>query len=276
MNQTKDIQYGKFQDQKEIIDISLDFILSNNYEYGPDFEDKEKEYAVSKINTRDNISRIYFSFKIKGFATSGDEYVEIDSENNILTRRVTTFPKLNRPRLLISITIISVLFAAISIPWILFNSEDLDPLYKSGKVLWIKSSEPQYNQKINYDGPDAFTGELTNWEIDSTDQGRYLGLLKLQIINETANTITLNINDNAAEILASDGKTYFPSNSIDRAYEIPKLDNKYKVNDFIPLWGDITLVEGTQVIGYLVVDLPKDVTISRLRWIASDTVTINY
>ena len=55
-----------------------------------------------------------------------------------------------------------------------------------------------------------------------------------------------------------------------------KLDNKYKVNDFIPLWGDITLVEGTQVIGYLVVDLPKDVTISRLRWIASDTVTINY
>ena len=44
MNQTKDIQYGKFQDQKEIIDISLDFILSNKYEYGPDFEDKDKEY----------------------------------------------------------------------------------------------------------------------------------------------------------------------------------------------------------------------------------------
>ena len=80
MNQTKDIQYGKFQDQKEIIDISLDFILSNKYEYGPDFEDKNKEYAVSKINTQDNISRIYFSFKIKGFATSGEEYVEIDSE----------------------------------------------------------------------------------------------------------------------------------------------------------------------------------------------------
>ena len=33
MNQTKNIQYGKFQDQKEIIDISLDFILSNKYEY---------------------------------------------------------------------------------------------------------------------------------------------------------------------------------------------------------------------------------------------------
>ena len=52
--------------------------------------------------------------------------------------------------------------------------------------------------------------------------------------------------------------------------------HKGKDCDFIPLWGDITLVEGTQVIGYLVVDLPKDVTISRLRWIASDTVTINY
>ena len=49
MNQTKEIQYGKFQDQKEIIDISLDFILSNKYEYGPDFEDKEKEYIQSVI-----------------------------------------------------------------------------------------------------------------------------------------------------------------------------------------------------------------------------------
>ena len=53
MNQTKNIQYGKFQDQKEIIDISLDFILSNKYEYGPDFEAIDKEYAVSKINTLD-------------------------------------------------------------------------------------------------------------------------------------------------------------------------------------------------------------------------------
>ena len=117
---------------------------------------------------------------------------------------------------------------------------------------------------------------MTNWEIDSTDKGSYLGFIKLQIINETANTITLNIDSNAAELLASNGKTYFPTNSVSRAYEINKLDNNYKVNDFIPLWGDITLVEGTQVIGYLLVDLPKDVTVSRLRWIASDTVTINY
>jgi len=130
--------------------------------------------------------------------------------------------------------------------------------------------------KINYDGPDVDTGKLTNWEIDSTDKGSYLGFIKLQIINETANTITLNIDTNAAELLASNGKTYFPTNSVSRAYEINKLDNNYKVNDFIPLWGDITLVEGTQVIGYLLVDLPKDVTVSRLRWIASDTVTINY
>ena len=102
------------------------------------------------------------------------------------------------------------------------------------------------------------------------------GYIKLQIINETANTITLNIDSNAAEFLASNGKTYSLSNSVSRAYEISKIQNNYKVNDFIPLWGDITLVEGTEVIGYLLVDLPKDVTINRLRWIASDTVTINY
>ena len=158
-------------------------------------------------------------------------------------------------------TFISVLFAMISIPWLFLNSDEMDPLYKSGKVLWIKSDEPKYNSKINYDGPDALSGKLTNWEIDSNDNSTYLGYIKLQIINETANTITLNIDSNAAEFLASNGKTYSLSNSVSRAY---------------PLWGDITLVEGTEVIGYLLVDLPKDVTINRLRWIASDTVTINY
>jgi hypothetical protein len=276
MNDLKEINYGKFIDSKEIIDISLKFILSNKYEYGPDFEEKDKTYDVAKIQTSNDISRIYFNFKITGFANPGEEYIEIDSENNILTRRVTKFPKLNKPKFLIAMTIFSVIFAAISIPWLFLNTEELDPLYKSGKVLWIKSGEPRYESKINYDGPDAFTGELTNWEIDSNDKGSYLGFIKLQIINETANTITLNIDSNSAELLSSNGKTYSPTNSITRAYEISKIQNNYKVNDFIPLWGDITLVEGTEVIGYLLVDLPKDVTISRLRWIASDTVTINY
>ena len=276
MNDLENLNYGKFQDSKKIIDISLNFIISNKYEYGPDFENKDKQYTVSKIETDNDISRIYFSYKIQGFSNSGEEYIEIDSENNVLTRRVTKFPKLNKPKFLIALTIFSVLFAAILIPWLFLNSDELDPLYKSGKVLWIKSGEPTYDLKINYDGPDVDTGKLTNWEIDSNDKGSYLGFIKLQIINETANTITLNIDTNAAELLASNGKTYFPTNSVSRAYEINKLDNNYKVNDFIPLWGDITLVEGTQVIGYLLVDLPKDVTVSRLRWIASDTVTINY
>ena len=276
MNDLENLNYGKFQDSKKIIDISLNFIISNKYEYGPDFENKDKHYTVSKIETDNDISRIYFSYKIQGFSNSGEEYIEIDSENNVLTRRVTKFPKLNKPKFLIALTIFSVLFAAVLIPWLFLNSDELDPLYKSGKVLWIKSGEPTYDLKINYDGPDVDTGKLTNWEIDSTDKGSYLGFIKLQIINETANTITLNIDSNAAELLASNGKTYFPTNSVSRAYEINKLDNNYKVNDFIPLWGDITLVEGTQVIGYLLVDLPKDVTVSRLRWIASDTVTINY
>jgi len=276
MNDLENLNYGKFQDSKKIIDISLNFIISNKYEYGPDFENKDKQYTVSKIETDNDISRIYFSYKIEGFSNSGEEYIEIDSENNVLTRRVTKFPKLNKPKFLIALTIFSVLFAAVLIPWLFLNSDELDPLYKSGKVLWIKSGEPTYDLKINYDGPDVDTGKLTNWEIDSNDKGSYLGFIKLQIINETANTITLNIDTNAAELLASNGKTYFPTNSVSRAYEINKLDNNYKVNDFIPLWGDITLVEGTQVIGYLLVDLPKDVTVSRLRWIASDTVTINY
>ena len=53
-------------------------------------------------------------------------------------------------------------------------------------------------------------------------------------------------------------------------------NKNFEVKGFVPLWGDITLVQGTQVSGYLITDLPKDVTIRRLRWTSSDTVTINY
>ena len=51
---------------------------------------------------------------IKGFSNPGEEYIEIDSENKILTRRVTKFPKLNKPKFLIGLTFISVLFAIFS------------------------------------------------------------------------------------------------------------------------------------------------------------------
>ena len=73
-----------FRIKRKIIDISLDFILSNKYEYGPDFEDKDKEYTGSHKYARIIFQEFIFRSKIKGFATSGERYVEIDSENNIL------------------------------------------------------------------------------------------------------------------------------------------------------------------------------------------------
>ena len=46
MNDLENLNYGKFQDSKKIIDISLNFIISNKYEYGPDFENKEGKYQL--------------------------------------------------------------------------------------------------------------------------------------------------------------------------------------------------------------------------------------
>ena len=95
-------------------------------------------------------------------------------------------------------------------------------------------------------------------------------------IRDRANTITVNIDENCAEFLSSNGKTYSPSNTITRAKEVSNIIKDHEVKDFVPLWGDITLVQGTQVVGYLIVDLPRDVTINRLRWVSSDSVTLDY
>ncbi len=76
------------------------------------------------------------------------EYVEIDAKNNVLTRRIEKFPKSKKPLILMFTTFFSVLLAVIVIPWVFLNSDNVDPLYKSGKVLWIKSDAPVYQNKI--------------------------------------------------------------------------------------------------------------------------------
>ena len=270
------LDYKKFIDNKDLIDNAHQHLIDNEYEYGPDFRNKEKNYSVNKIETKDNVSRVYFEFAISGFSELGLEYVEIDTKNNVLTRRIEKFPKSKKPLILMFTTFFSVLLAVIVIPWVFLNSDNVDPLYKSGKVLWIKSDAPVYQNKIHYDGPDVATNQLLNWQIESIDNDRHIGLVKLEVINETANTITVNIDENCAEFLSSNGKTYSPSNTITRAKEVSNIIKDHEVKDFVPLWGDITLVQGTQVVGYLIVDLPRDVTINRLRWVSSDSVTIDY
>ena len=276
VEQNIDIDYKNFSDFKEKIDIALSFILENIYEYGPDFQNKNKRYSISNIESKNDITRIYINFNVDGFSNLGQEYVELDNENKILTRRIIKFPKLKKPVILITTTILSVLLAMFVIPWIFLNSDNVDPLYKTGKVLWLRSEKPIYQEIVNYQGPEATTNTLTTWQIENTDKSTYVGIIKLQIINETANTITINIDENCAELLASNGVTYSPVNSILRAKPSENKSKNFEVKDFVPLWGDITLVQGTQVSGYIIIDLPKDVTIRRLRWISSDTVTINY
>ena len=271
-----DIDYKNFSKFKEKIDIGIGFILDNLYEYGPTFQKKSKLYSVSSVESNNDITRIYINFSVEGFPNSGEEYIELDNENNVLTRRIIKFPKLKKPVILIATTMLSVLLAIIVIPWIFLNSDNVDPLYKSGKVLWLKSEKPFYQEIVNYQGPEATTNSLTTWQIDNTDKSTYVALIKLQLINETANTITVNIDENCAEILASNGVTYSPANTILRAKPADSQNKNFEVKDFVPLWGDITLVQGTQVSGYIIADLPKDVTIRRLRWTSSDTVTINY
>ena len=271
-----DIDYKKFSKFKEKIDIGIGFILDNLYEYGPTFQEKSKLYSVFNVESNNDITRIYINFSVEGFPNSGEEYIELDNENNVLTRRIIKFPNLKKPVILIATTMLSVLLAIIVIPWIFLNSDNVDPLYKSGKVLWLKSENPLYQEIVNYQGPEATTNNLTTWQIDNTDKSTYIALIKLQLINETANTITVNIDENCAEFLASNGVTYSPANTILRAKAADSQNKNFEVKDFVPLWGDITLVQGTQVSGYIIADLPKDVTIRRLRWTSSDTVTINY
>ena len=97
------LDYKKFIDHKDLIDNAHKHLSDNEYEYGPDFRNKEKNYSVNKIETKDNVSSVYFDFAISGFSELGLEYVEIDSEKNVLTRRIEKYPKSKKPLILLSL-----------------------------------------------------------------------------------------------------------------------------------------------------------------------------
>ena len=180
--------------------------------------------------------------------------------------------------------------------------------YYKGETLHVSIADVTRTDELRWTAP---SGELTQ---DSSDEEAYriiptlagneLVLMRVKVENHTVPSASVDIDRNAAELLDSLQVRYRPLDISELAEESDmsgKASDRCNVplNPEAPqdcvkfLWnplheevqrdGRIELVERPQVLrrgtgldGWLVFELPKNAVITSFRWLAGDTVTINF
>ena len=261
------------------VQFALNYVKENKYAYGPAYSSKNLVWNVDKIEESDSgITRIYINYKVSEESKNyGSEYIDIDQENNILSRRQIKILKDPKPVVLMVLTFVSIVIAALSIPIMIFDPFSGDKLYVGGRTLWLRSEEPKTLDYILYEASDT-KGDMYFWEIMPDDMdSNNLALVEITISNQKSNTVNLNIDYESSELHTEDAK-YKPLNIIQRA-EAKTNDDFSKTNtieNFIPMWGKVVLNRGEQIRGYIVFEVKKNSDYKQFRWKTADTIIVNY
>ncbi|MEC7880665.1 MAG: hypothetical protein VX590_01545 [Chloroflexota bacterium] len=165
------------------------------------------------------------------------------------------------------IAIISVLASTLITLLLIFNPfEDYDPLYVSGKTLYIKSYEPLIVKDYRYLDLD------NSQKILNAPEGKSLAILNIEITNAASSEIRMISNESSSEFISKDGFTYMPVNpySISTDTDINGEDLSY------PIWGSFTLNNMERAEGFLLFIVKDTFKPDKFAWIASDRVLITF
>ena len=170
-------------------------------------------------------------------------------------------------RSLALIAIISVLSSVVITSLLIFNPfENYDPLYVSGKTLYIKSYEPLIVEEYRYLGLD------NSQKLLSAPEGKSLVILNIEITNAASSEIRMISNENSSEFISKDGFTYMPTDpsSISKDSMSNNKDLPY------PIWGSFTLNNMEMTEGFLLFVVKDTFKPDKFAWIASDRVLISF
>ena len=150
---------------------------------------------------------------------------------------------------------------------LIFNPfEDYDPLYVSGRTLYIKSYEPLIVDEYRYLDLD------NSQKLLSAPEGKSLAILNIEITNAASSEIRIVSDENSSEFISKDGFTYMP---IDPS-SISKDNMKNNKDSSYPIWGSFTLNNMERAEGFLLFIVKDTFKPDKFAWIASDRVLISF
>ena len=155
--------------------------------------------------------------------------------------------------------------------------------YRTGGVKTPSRCDPADPNDSALDQP--LTEETKHWEITPSSSELELVLLKLKVENHTATNAVVNIDERAAELRDVVQRKYFPINVNDTMVEVGEPENPYDERSMVFLWnklsptGEARAVElrrGCGLEGWLLFEAPIDTKFREFKWVAGDSLTIDF
>lgn len=148
-------------------------------------------------------------------------------------------------------------------------SADPDIIAVRGRSIEIHAERPVVVEKVAY----SFGGE--HREIRPRASNRQLALVEVTVVNRTSTTMPLLVNPEAARIGDRRGERIEARNPFED-YKV--VDHASEDEDaYAPLlWGDIELNREFQVQGWMIFDVPKNLTLGSFWWHEIDEVVGDY
>ena len=129
---------------------------------------------------------------------------------------------MNTNKLLLIIAVSSVLLAIILIPMIIFKPWiPVDPLYVSGKVFYLRVTEPLVSDEIVFSGKSQ-SGELTTFRIKPGNPNNKLAKVDVELTNHSNSTVKILIDDKSTELITNKQEFFKPLDSVEESEAIDK------------------------------------------------------
>ena len=155
--------------------------------------------------------------------------------------------------------------------------------YRTGGVKTPSRCDPADPNDSALDQP--LTEETKHWEITPSSSELELVLLKLKVENHTATNAVVNIDERAAELRDFVQGKYFPINVNDTMVEVGEPENQYDERSMVFLWNKLSptgegraveLRRGCGLEGWLLFEAPIDTKFREFKWVAGDSLTIDF
>lgn len=261
-------------------EIALAHVRQDRSPYGGKFSRRELRFEVRGVEQVEDGTRVHIAYRPAGrwAGRPGEEWVLVAPDGRIMSRDQVTRPRDAPPWALLALAGLSVIVAAVVVPWLLvFRGEaEGDPLYRAGSTLWMRTSRPTLVDEIQYAGQDV-DGNPATYRIAGPGEGRKLAVITVTLFNEEAQQVSVTVDENAAEVTDQDGNDYKPLNVVERSVAMQgAVDPKYRFPDFVGLWRSFIIRSGESVSGMLIFEVPEDADLKRLTWRASDTIITRF
>ena len=155
--------------------------------------------------------------------------------------------------------------------------------YRTGGVKTPSRCDPADPNDSALDQP--LTEETKHWELTPSSSELELVLLKLKVENHTATNAVVNIDERAAELRDFVQGKYFPINVNDTMVEVGEPENPYDERSMVFLWNKLSptgegraveLRRGCGLEGWLLFEAPIDTKFREFKWVAGDSLTIDF